>query len=154
MTLQAGDSAPDFHTSDSNGENFTLSDHLDRQIFFIIFPRVISKESIELLSYIRDNMKILQSLDTGVTGLSSDMPETLRVIKKEHNLNFHLLSDPEKNVIRLYGCLDAEDGNEWIEDDTGCLLLLISPDQIIRNIQTVKDESQKTFRGIIGDLSA
>lgn len=36
-------------------------------------------------------------------GCSADRPETLAKFKKKHKLNFTLLSDPEKGMLKDYG---------------------------------------------------
>jgi peroxiredoxin len=53
----------------------------------------------------RDNMKLYNSLDAKIIGISVDSFFTLKEFKKTENLNFTLLSDFNKEVSENYGVL-------------------------------------------------
>jgi peroxiredoxin len=53
----------------------------------------------------RDSMAVYNGLNAEVIGISVDSLFVLDRFKKEHNLEFNLLSDFNKEVSQAYGCL-------------------------------------------------
>jgi len=106
MALKPGTSAPDFTLKNTKGADITLSDiYKDSQVVILFFPLAFSSVCSTELCQIRDNLKIYNSLNTKVIGISVDSFFTLREFKKKENLNFILLSDFNKNVSALYDSL-------------------------------------------------
>lgn len=106
MSLTVGEKAPDFTLQDTAGEHKSLRDLTqEKQTVLLFFPLAFSDTCSEELCTIRDNMKLYNSLDARVAGISVDSFYTLREFKKSHNLNFTLLSDFNKEVSLHYGVL-------------------------------------------------
>jgi peroxiredoxin len=56
----------------------------------------------------RDNLKMYESLNAKPIGISVDSLYTLKKFKEDQHLNFLLVSDFNKEVSTLYGCLYNE----------------------------------------------
>lgn len=106
MSLKEGDRAPNFSLQDTNGDEVELYGLLDgSKVVLLFFPLAFSSTCTEELCTIRDNMKMYNSLDTKVLGISVDSFFTLKEFKRAQNLNFTLLSDFNKEVSGKYDSL-------------------------------------------------
>jgi peroxiredoxin len=106
MDIQVGDKAPNFTLQDTNGEKRELYELIDGQkAVLLFFPLAFSSVCTNELCTIRDNMKLYNSLDAVIIGISIDSFFTLKEFRKSNNLNFPLLSDFNKEVAKTYGVL-------------------------------------------------
>tara|TARA_R110002049_G_scaffold293187_1_gene478060 strand:+ start:224 stop:679 length:456 start_codon:yes stop_codon:yes gene_type:complete len=98
--------AQDFTLPDTNGEKVSLSDFAGKKnVILIFFPLAFSGVCTKELCSTRDNLKIYNSLDAVVIGISVDSFFTLKAFKEANNLNFSLLSDFNKGVSKKYDTL-------------------------------------------------
>jgi len=106
MPISKGETAPNFTLQNTEGEQVELYEYLNESKgLLLFFPLAFSSTCTEELCTVRDNMKMYNSLDTKVLGISVDSFFALREYKKSQNLNFTLLSDFNKNVSELYDAL-------------------------------------------------
>lgn len=106
MSLNTGRKAPDFTLQNSEGQNISLSDLTkDKKTVLLFFPLAFSGVCTEEMCKTRDNMKLFNSLNANVAGISVDSFFTLKEFKKANNLNFQLLSDFNKEVSAQYNAL-------------------------------------------------
>ncbi|TYP95228.1 Peroxiredoxin [Fodinibius salinus] len=106
MTLDLDTKAPDFTLKNTDGEDVSLSGFQpDYNVVLLFFPLAFSSTCTEELCITRDNMKLYNSLDAKVLGISVDSFFSLKQFKKTQNLNFTLLSDFNKEVSRKYDAL-------------------------------------------------
>lgn len=109
MTDQQQEKAPDFTLQNTEGEEISLSDYQgDKNVVLLFFPLAFTSTCTDEMCTMRDNMKLYNSLDAKVIGISVDSFFTLKVFKKAENLNFTLLSDFNKEVSKEYGVLYDE----------------------------------------------
>lgn len=95
--------AQDFSLQDTSGQKVSLSNFEgSKNVVLIFFPLAFSGVCTKELCSIRDNLKIYDSLDAEVIGISVDSFFTLRAFKESNNLNFSLLSDFNKEVSKKY----------------------------------------------------
>lgn len=107
--LQPGDIAPEFTINDTNNEALSLSSFKgDKNVVLLFFPFAFSGTCTKELCDTRDNLKLFESLDAQILGISIDSFFTLKEYKSSHNLNFPLLSDFNKDVSAAYHTLYEE----------------------------------------------
>lgn len=98
--------APDFTLKNTNGEDVSLSKFKGKKnVIVLFFPLAFTSTCTEELCHTRDNLKIYNSLDAEVLGISVDSFFTLKEFKQSQNLNFQLLSDFNKEISIKYGVL-------------------------------------------------
>lgn len=98
--------AQDFSLQDTRGQKVSLSDfESSKNVVLLFFPLAFSGVCTKELCSTRDNLKIYDSLDAEVIGISVDSFFTLRAYKEANNLNFSLLSDFNKEVSKKYNTL-------------------------------------------------
>lgn len=106
MSAEIDSKAPDFTLQNTEGEEVSLSDFInDKNIVLLFFPLAFSSTCTEELCTTRDNMKLYNSMDAKVIGISVDSFFTLKAFKERENLNFTLLSDFNKEVSENYNAL-------------------------------------------------
>ncbi|MDR9416698.1 MAG: redoxin domain-containing protein [Gracilimonas sp.] len=98
--------APDFTLQNTDGNQVKLKDLTGEQnLVILFFPLAFSGVCTKELCAARDNMKIYESLNAKVIGISVDSFFTLKAFKESQNLNFLLLSDFNKEVSKKYDSL-------------------------------------------------
>lgn len=106
MSANLDSKAPDFELQDTSGDNVRLSDFQGKKnVVLLFFPLAFSSVCTEELCTTRDNLKLYNSMDAKVMGVSVDSFFTLKEFKKSQNLNFTLLSDFNKEVSSRYNAL-------------------------------------------------
>ncbi len=97
--MKVGDKAPNFTLKNTKREDISLKSLVENgKVLILFFPLAYSSVCTEELCSTRDNMKLYNSLNANVVGISVDSFYTLREFKKSNNINFTLLSDFNKNV--------------------------------------------------------
>jgi glutaredoxin-dependent peroxiredoxin len=106
MAISVGDKVQDFTLQNSEGKNITLSElTTDKKALLLFFPLAFSSTCTDEMCTTRDNMKMYNSLNASVAGISVDSFFTLKEFKKANNLNFTLLSDFNREVAEQFGVL-------------------------------------------------
>jgi thioredoxin-dependent peroxiredoxin len=104
MQLKVDDSAPIFESVTETGEKFSLGDLLGKtNIVLYFYPKDFTSGCTKEACTFRDNWDKVISMGATIIGVSSDSPETHSRFKKEHSLQFTLVSDQNKLVRKLYG---------------------------------------------------
>ncbi len=87
-----------------NEINFCLRDYLgkDKDIILYFYPKDDTPGCTTEACDFRDNLNILQNYAI-VVGVSPDSIESHRKFKEKYGLNFILLSDKNKEVMKQYG---------------------------------------------------
>jgi peroxiredoxin Q/BCP len=107
MTLQAGIKAPDFKTTDQDGNVVTLVGLKGKKIVLYFYPRDLTEGCTAEACSLRDNYKFLQKEGYEVFGVSTDDEKTHKKFIKKEKLPFSLLMDTDKVIHDAYGT--------WIE---------------------------------------
>ena len=105
MKIEIGQPAPDFFLYDSDKNKITLSDYRGRNVLLLFFPLAFTSTCTKELCSVRDNISMYNNSNAIVFGISVDSPQSLARYKEDQLLNFSLLSDFNKEVSSLYGCL-------------------------------------------------
>jgi len=95
-------SAHDFTLPDQNGNQHSLSDFRSKWVVLYFYPKDDTPGCTKEACSFRDNLQILASKDVVVIGVSADSIESHRKFVNKYNLNFLLLSDESKDVIKKY----------------------------------------------------
>lgn len=102
--IKIGDSVPDFEAVDDQGRSWKLSDHLRINYLVVYFyPAAFTGGCTTQACSYRDLNKELAMMNASVVGISGDEANNLSLFKKEHNLNFTLLSDKDGVIAKIFG---------------------------------------------------
>jgi peroxiredoxin Q/BCP len=100
--LELDSGAPDFELTDQDGERVALSDYAGQRVVVYFYPRANTEGCTVEACGFRDRWDEYGERDVAVLGISDDDVEDLDAFATEHDLPFHLLSDPEGEVSVLY----------------------------------------------------
>ena len=106
--MRIGDRAPDFSLYSSEKEIVNLHDFQGKNVVLLFFPLAFTSTCTKEMCDTRDDMNVYNELETEVLGISIDTYSSLHRCKEENNLNFKLLSDFNKDVIRSYDVIYEE----------------------------------------------
>ena len=101
--LKLGSQAPDFKAPLVRGGEFHLgSFHEQNPVVLFFFPKAFtSGRTIEARSF-RDTKEAIEKTGTNLLGISPDPPSKLERFGNSNNLQFGLVADTEKMLVRLY----------------------------------------------------
>jgi peroxiredoxin Q/BCP len=101
--LQPGAKAPEFVLANDSGGETSLSDLLqDGPLILYFYPADFTPGCTREACSIRDIHEDIQAVGLQVAGISPQDVESHRKFRDKHELPFMLLSDPDKDVIRMY----------------------------------------------------
>ncbi|KAF6002162.1 hypothetical protein F1559_001631 [Cyanidiococcus yangmingshanensis] len=102
-TLAKGQLAPIIKAKDHNGVDVdTESARGHRPVVVFFFPRAFTTGCTREACAFRDSFAAFQSLNAQVIGVSADQPEVLRDFAEKYGLPFHLVSDSDGSLRKLY----------------------------------------------------
>ncbi len=101
-TISEGAVAPDFELEDQNGEKIRLSNLRGKKVVLYFYPKDDTPGCTKEACAFRDNIQRISEEGAVVLGVSADSVQSHRRFAEKYSLNFHILSDPDKKVIRLY----------------------------------------------------
>jgi peroxiredoxin len=108
MTVDVGTNAPDFTLVNQDGQPATLSASRGTPVVLLFFPAAFSSTCTAELCTVRDRMARLNAAPAQVYGISVDTFFALKAFRDAEQLTFPLLSDFNKDVIRLYGVFNED----------------------------------------------
>jgi peroxiredoxin len=98
-----GDKAPDFELPDPDMKLHKLSDYRGKKTILAFFPAAESPVCTAEMCALRDSIDQLRDLGANVVGISVDGPYANKFFVQNRHLNFPVLSDYKRDVIKRYG---------------------------------------------------
>lgn len=102
MAIDVGTQAPDFTLIDQENKPHSLSSHKGRNVVLAFFPAAFSGVCDTEMCHFRDSLAELNSMDADVIGVSVDSRFANKEFAAKHNLQFPVLSDYTREVIKQY----------------------------------------------------
>lgn len=101
--LEAGNKAPEFVLSDHTGKEVSLTDLLQEgPLILYFYPADFTAGCTKEACNIRDLHFDIQAVGLTVVGVSPQSPGSHQRFREQNKLPFRLLSDPRKDVVRMY----------------------------------------------------
>lgn len=109
MAADPGSAAPDFTLPNQDREPVALSEQVRKgPVVLAFFPAAFSSVCTKEMCTFRDSMGELNRASAQVIGISVDTFFALKAWADAQGLNFPLLSDFNKTVIRQYGVFNED----------------------------------------------
>lgn len=102
MAITKGQKAPDFTLFDSDKNEVTLSELQGNNVVLLFYPLAFTGVCTKEMCSVRDNMAVYNDANAKVLGISVDNVFVQDKFKQEHDLQFPLLADYNKEVIKKY----------------------------------------------------
>lgn len=103
MTVNPGDTAPDFTMPTDGGGTVTLSGLSGRKVVLYFYPKDDTPGCTKEASGFRDTMPDFSALEAEIIGISKDTVASHDRFKAKHGLNFRLACDADGRVCEGYG---------------------------------------------------
>ncbi len=103
MKLSKGDQAPDFTSTDQDGNPIKLSNFRGKKIILYFYPKDNTPGCTAESCNLRDNYQELQKQGYVVLGVSSDSEKSHKKFIEKYELPFPLIADTDKSVHEAYG---------------------------------------------------
>ena len=98
-----GQKAPDFTLPDTDRKLRKLSEFLGKKLVLAFFPGAFTSTCTKEMCTFRDSIARLSELKAQVVGVSVNDPFSNKGFAERNLLTFPLLSDYNREVVRLYG---------------------------------------------------
>lgn len=137
--LSIGDSVPRFTLKDQNDSNFDIGKYYGVKMVVIYFyPHDEKFETVKWVCAFRDKMTDFKKAGAIVVGINNGSVADHKAFYDKNKLNFPLLSDPDKKVMKLFGFKGRLFSGQatFIADPTG---------QIVFFLQRGSDHAQKAL---------
>jgi peroxiredoxin Q/BCP len=102
-TLKVGDKAPDFTTTDQDGQTVSLNHFKGRKLVLFFYPKASTPGCTMEACNLRDNFDRFQALGYEILGVSADSEKRQSNFRNKFNFPYQLLADTDKSVINAYG---------------------------------------------------
>ncbi|SEM60932.1 Peroxiredoxin [Stigmatella aurantiaca] len=100
---QAGDTAPDFTVTDTDGKSYTLSEKVkEGPVIVAFFPKAFTPGCTSELTAYRDRYADIEKLKGQVLAVSMDDTETLKKFKDSLKAPFAFIPDPDGKLVKQF----------------------------------------------------
>ena len=103
ITLQQGDKAPAFKSSNENGKDVSLADYKGKKLVLYFYPKDSTPGCTAEACDLRDNYHSFQAQGYEILGVSPDTAASHVKFIAKYELPFSLLSDMDHSVAEAYG---------------------------------------------------
>lgn len=101
--LKVGDMAPDFSAADQSGKIVTLGQFRGQRLILYFYPKDNTSGCTFEARSLRDGRSELADMGFEIVGVSPDSTSSHQCFIEKNQLNFTLLSDPDKRMMQDYG---------------------------------------------------
>lgn len=102
MPLAVGTNAPAFTAKDTNGNTVSLSDFAGKTVVLYFYPKDDTPGCTKQACSFRDAQTNYQGKNVVVLGVSADDEASHQAFTAKYNLNFPLLADTDKSLIKAF----------------------------------------------------
>jgi thioredoxin-dependent peroxiredoxin len=113
--LKVGDRAPDFTAKNQEGKEIKLSGFLGKKVILYFYPKDDTPGCTAEACNLRDNYSDLLKRGFEVIGVSPDDEKSHTKFVSKYNLQFNLVADTAKTILKQYGAWGKKDmyGKEY-----------------------------------------
>jgi len=134
MTLNPGDTAPDFTLPDQHGNPVSLSELRGKTVVLYFYPKADTPGCTTQACGVRDHQADYSAADAVVLGVSPDAVKAVSKFDQKFGLGFPLLADEGHKVAEQYGVWVKKNryGREYMGNER--TTFVIAPDGTIKDI--------------------
>jgi glutaredoxin-dependent peroxiredoxin len=153
MPVDVGAKAPDFTLPNQDREPVTLSEQLSQgPVVLAFFPAAFSGTCTSEMCRFRDSIAELSKSSARVLGVSTDTFFALKAWVDAQGLNFHLLSDFNKDIIRTYDVVNPD--MIGLKDISKRAVFVIDRNGVVRHREVLEDARNEPDYGKVMDTLA
>ncbi|MCL6434780.1 MAG: peroxiredoxin [Leptolyngbyaceae cyanobacterium HOT.MB2.61] len=149
MPLSVGDTAPNFTTTDTNGNTVSLSDFAGKTVVLYFYPKDDTPGCTKEACSFRDSYNDYLSKGITVLGVSMDDEASHKAFTEKFNLPFPLLTDTDGTITKAYDVEGEMSGMRYARRVT---YVIDGNGKISHVYSTVKTDTHAT--DILADIGA
>ena len=107
VELKVGDKAPDFALVGTDGKTHKLSELRGKTVVVAWFPKAFTSGCTTQCKALKESGEAIRAYDVEYFAASVDDAETNKKFAESLELDFPVLSDPEKSAAKAYGVVNA-----------------------------------------------
>jgi peroxiredoxin Q/BCP len=101
--LEPGDKAPNFKTTDQDGQPVSLKDFAGKKVVLYFYPKDDTPGCTKEACAFRDGFAEFRRRKVEILGVSVDNEKSHKKFAEKFDLPFRLLADTEKKIVNDYG---------------------------------------------------
>ena len=101
--LEPGDKAPNFKTTDQDGQPVSLKDFAGKKVVLYFYPKDDTPGCTKEACAFRDGFAEFRKRKVEILGVSVDNEKSHKKFAEKFDLPFRLLADTEKKIVNDYG---------------------------------------------------
>ena len=153
MSVDVGSKAPDFTLTNQDRQPVTLSQLRGQPVVLAFFPAAFSSVCQKELCMFRDSMTQLNRAKAQVFGISVDTFFSLKAFQDQQQLNFPLLSDFNKQVIRDYGVFNED--MIGLKGIAKRAVFVVDKDGVVRHREVLEDaRNEPSYQKVFESLNS
>ena len=149
--LTVGDKAPEYLGRDEAGNEWRVSDFAGKRLVVYFYPKDSTPGCTAEACSLRDALSDLVAAGYAVVGVSADSEASHMRFKAKQQLNFPLIADTEKRLIKQFGAWGEKKMAGRVYDGILRTTFVISPDGIIERVIT-KVDTKNAAKQILNTL--
>ena len=132
--LKEGEKAPGIQGYNQDNKQITFDQFPGKKIILYFYPKDNTPGCTSEACNLRDNYEELRNSGFEIIGVSPDTPQSHQKFITKNNLPFHLISDPEKQIIKAYGAWGEKKMFGKIKEGLLRSTFIISEDRTIEKV--------------------
>ena len=137
--LNPGDKAPEYLGKDENGNDIYLKEFAGKKVVVYFYPKDSTPGCTAEACSLRDGLSDLAAAGYAVIGVSGDSAASHQRFKEKQSLNFPLIADVDKTLIKQFGAWGEKKMMGRVYDGILRTTFVISPNGIIERVITKVD---------------
>lgn len=142
MALKIGDKAPDFtlpsFTPSADVTNISLNSYKGKNVVILFFPMAFTGVCTTEMCTMSDNFNAYQGMNAEILGISTDGTFVQKAFAEKNGIKIPLLSDFNKEVIRLYDVVQPEFAHGQKETSQRAVYL-IDKDGVVKYVEVTEN---------------
>jgi peroxiredoxin Q/BCP len=147
--LKEGNIAPNFKGKDQNGDTVSLDQYKGKKVILYFYPKDNTPGCTAEACNLRDNYSDIIEKGMEIIGVSPDKEASHLKFIAKYDLPFTLISDPEKEILKLYNAWGEKKMYGKVYDGVLRKTFIIDENQkiekIIEKVKT-KDHTNQIFQ--------
>ncbi len=123
--IEIGKKAPEFTLPNESGTNISLSDFKGKKVIVYFYPKDNTSGCTLEAENFRDNQMEFEKLNTEILGISKDSTKSHLNFATKLDLNFHLLSDSDQIIHKMYDVIKLKKmyGKEYLGTERSTFII-------------------------------
>jgi len=137
--LTEGEKAPEYLGKDETGKEWQLSDFSGKRLVVYFYPKDSTPGCTAEACSLRDGLDDLAAAGYAVVGVSADSEASHQRFKTKQQLNFPLIADTDKSLIKQFGAWGEKKMAGRVYEGILRTTFVIAPDGTIERVITKVD---------------